>query len=377
MDLQRVFAAIAASAARLCDALDVTINVVDGGVLRIVAHYGPIKIIGAVGKTQTLVGEVSPGRAVLDRRTVHVADMQAETEEYPEGSDRARRVGFRTILAIPLMRADEAIGAILIRRTEVRPFTERQVELVATFADQPVIAIENTRLFEEVQARTRELTEALEQQTATADVLKVISRSALDVESVLDALVESAARLCDANDSVIYQLFGDSLHLVAHHGQIPLGGPVGKYAIPLVRGRIPGRVVIDRRTIPHRSAPVHRQTDRSSQDFRRSGRHRHREHKRELQESLEYQTATSEILGVISRSPNELQPVLDTIVMTAERLCQAEFALVMKRADDGLYRVAASSNANPLFVEWMNNHPVTAGDGTNSGLVLLEKRTIH
>src|SRR5262245_43538679 len=175
--------------------------------------------------------------------------MQIEARQFPEGSERARRLGCRTVLGVPLIRAGEAIGAIVIRRTEVRPFTDRQIDLLRTFADQAVIAIENTRLFEEVQARTRQLTESLEQQTATADVLKVISRSALDVQKVLDALVESAARLCNAYDAAIFQVFDDGLRLVAHYGQIPLGRPVGQLTLTLVRGRIVGRAVIDGRTI--------------------------------------------------------------------------------------------------------------------------------
>src|SRR5262245_4366799 len=175
--------------------------------------------------------------------------MQIEARQFPEGSERARRLGCRTVLGVPLIRAGEAIGAIVIRRTEVRPFTDRQIDLLRTFADQAVIAIENTRLFEEVQARTRQLTESLEQQTATADVLKVISRSALDLQKVLDALVESAARLCNAYDAAIFQVFDDDLRLVAHYGQIPLGRPVGQLTLPLVRGRIVGRAVIDGRTI--------------------------------------------------------------------------------------------------------------------------------
>jgi signal transduction histidine kinase len=155
----------------------------------------------------------------------------------------------RTILAAPMLREDAVTGVIVTRRTRVQPFTDKQIQLLTTFASQAVIAIENTRLFEEVQARTRELTEALEQQTATADVLKVISRSALDLQRVLDALVESAARLCNAYDAVIFQVFGDGVRLVAHYGQIPMAGPVGQLARPLVRGFIGGRAVIERRTI--------------------------------------------------------------------------------------------------------------------------------
>src|SRR5215470_17005176 len=150
-DFKRVFAEIAVSAARLCDAYDAVIRQVDGELLRLVAHHGPIP----VDSTWPLTRGVVVGRAVLERRTIHVADLQAELDAYPE----ARRVGFRSILAVPLIHEQEAIGAITIRRLEVRPFTDRQIHLLKTFADQAVIAIENARLFEAEQASKRELTE--------------------------------------------------------------------------------------------------------------------------------------------------------------------------------------------------------------------------
>src|SRR5262245_9033151 len=254
-DPYRAFADIAASAARLCEAQNTTLVELADDKLRLLANYGPLPTVAQVGQPLHGLpfnhGSVT-ARAIIDKTTIHVADVQAETNEYPEGSAWARRAGHRTIVAVPLMRAGEAIGAIVIRRAHVRPFTDRQVALLKIFADQAVIAIENTRLFEAEQAS-----------------------------------------------------------------------------------------------------------------------------KRELQESLEYQTAMSDVLGVISRSPNELQPVLDTIVLTAQRLCQAEYALIHTRREDDLLHLAASSSADRACVEWVMENPIKAGDGSNSGLVLLEKKTVH
>jgi signal transduction histidine kinase len=163
LDLQRVLDALAESAARLCNAYDASIFEVFGDGLRLVANQGQIPMSAPVGQlTIPLVRGRIGGRAVIDRRTIQVADMQAEADEYPENRKFAFQLGFRTVLAVPLLHASEAIGVIVIRRAEVSPFTERQIELVSTFADQAVIAIENTRLFEEVQARTRDLAKTVE-----------------------------------------------------------------------------------------------------------------------------------------------------------------------------------------------------------------------
>src|SRR5215813_5409062 len=161
------FERIAASAARLCDAHDATIFQVDDDILLPVAHHGPIPSPAHGGPLKR--GFVT-GHAMLDRRTIQVTDLQAEPDAYPESSKLARRLGHCTILTSPLIHAGKAIGAITIRRTEVRSFTDRQVELLKTFADQAVIAIENARLFEEVQARTKELQDSLDRQTATSEV---------------------------------------------------------------------------------------------------------------------------------------------------------------------------------------------------------------
>jgi GAF domain-containing protein len=218
-----------------------------------VGHDGPIPATPVVPLTRGILA----ARAVLDRQTIHVTDLQAEGEKYPEGTDFALRHGFRTILAVPLIRGGEAIGVIAIRRNEVRPFTDRQIDLLQTFANQAVIAIDNARLFEAEQARTRELqarsaelTEALKQQTATADVLKVISRSAFDLQKVLDTLVESAARLCQADMAGIVRPQGSKYHNVA---SFRLSAEFIEYiaAVPLEpgRGTLAGRVLLERKVV--------------------------------------------------------------------------------------------------------------------------------
>src|SRR5262249_29486783 len=164
--------------------------------------------------------------------------------EFPESSTLSRQLGHRTILSVPLLREGLSVGAIVLRRTEVRPFTDKQIALLQTFADQAVIAIENVRLFRELQEKNQALTtakaqvsEGLEQQTATSEILRVISSSPTDVQPVFDAIAQSAARLCEAFDAVVYRVEGDILRPLAHHGS----GEVGP--IPLGPGTAKGRAV--------------------------------------------------------------------------------------------------------------------------------------
>jgi len=184
------------------------------------------------------------GRALLANAAVQIPDVLADPEY--AYSDMQKAAGYRTLLGVPLLRGKEPIGVLFLGRKTVEPFTEKQIELVQTFADQAVIAIENVRLFDEVQAKTRDLSEALQQQTATADVLKVISRSTFDLQTVLDTLVSSAARLCDADKGVIFQRDGDVYRLAANHGGFSEGFTEFARANPIVvdRTTTTGRVVL-------------------------------------------------------------------------------------------------------------------------------------
>ncbi len=201
-DRQPVLKSVAESAAKLCEAYDAVVLLREGDVLKLGSHYGPIEY--DVDKWPIGRGWVT-GRCVVDRKTLHVDDIAAAAKEYPEGAAVAARFGHRTMLATPLLRKGEAIGALMIRRREMRPFSERQIDLLRTFADQAVIAIENARLFEAEQQRSAELSESLEQQTATAEVLSVISSSPGDLEPVFETILVNAVRICDAKFGSLYR----------------------------------------------------------------------------------------------------------------------------------------------------------------------------
>src|SRR5262244_1843446 len=244
-DLQAVLKTLVESAARLCGAYDSAIWRPDGDQLLLVAHHGPIP-----AETLPLIRGTVAGRTVLDGRAFHIADLQTEDAEFPDSGENARRWGFRSILCVPLMREGFAIGTIALRRREMQLFTDQQVGLLQTFADQAVIAIENARLFEEVKARTEELSESLQQQTATADVLKVISRSTFDLKSVLQTLVESAGRLCDADFAMITRQKDGVLFFAEAYGHSPEFIEYVR-ALPVERGRgtATGRALLEGRVI--------------------------------------------------------------------------------------------------------------------------------
>jgi signal transduction histidine kinase len=245
-DLQLVMDTVAERAARLCEASDAQIFRLDGDAFHLAASHGPLPPAQLVPVTR---GSVA-GRAVIDRQTIHIRDIGTEpSSEFPDSL--AKGSGWRTVLAVPLVRDGVPIGAILIRRMEVRPFSDKQLALLQTFADQAVIAIENVRLFTELEARNRDLTEALERQTATSEVLRVISSFQTDVQPVFDAIAAKALDLCRATTGWVYRFDGELIHIAAAHSLRPEAVAVVRqsYPMPPSLGGGTARAVLSRRIV--------------------------------------------------------------------------------------------------------------------------------
>jgi two-component system, NtrC family, sensor kinase len=428
-ELQPVLDTLAESATRLCDAKDACIYLRDGDLYRVAARYGfspNFQEYLEEHPTPTDRGSAI-GRAALERRVIHIPDVLADPGY--SRHDTQKISGYRAVLAAPLLRDGNAVGAIFVARTLPEPFTDKQIELVTTFADQAVIAIENVRLFDEVQARTRDLTETLEYQTATSDVLKVISGSKFDLQPVLDTMLETAARLCEADIGVIRRRDGDSYPLAATFGYKPEWRAHSEtYPTTPTRGSIFGRTVIEGRTVhvpdvladPEftrsdtqsligfravLSVPLMREGNligiMACQRFKpgnftpkqielletfadqaviaienvrlfeevqaRTG---------ELTESLEQQTATSEVLGVISSSPGELQSVFQAILANATRLCEASFG-ILYRYDGNVFHTEAMRDVSPEFAEYLRREPNRADPRNALGRMLRKRQPVH
>ena len=416
-DVGPVLKAIVESACELCEAYDAIIALKDGNELALRAHHGPI----AMNRERWPNHRTSlSGRAIADRAPVHLRDVLSdEGAEFPIGQEMSRLDGVRSMLSVPMIRDDDAIGTIVLRRIEVNPFSDKQVQLLQTFADQAVIAIENTRRFNETR-------ETLEQQTATADILKVIVSSPGDVAPVFDAMLENATRLCEASHCHVWRFDGQLLHAVAVRGDpwftkwlqehSPVAPIPGSAADRIARGEDIVHVADRREEEAYSSDPVFRDlVDASgvraslSVALRRHGTllgmiNVYRQEVRafsdkqiallqnfaaqaviamenarlfnETKEALERQTATADVLKVISRSSFNLEPVLETLVESAAKLCQSDKGFINLR-DGDLYRYAVNYGFSSEFEEYAKQNPMSPGRDTITGRAILEGKTIH
>jgi len=378
-------------------------------------------------RSSTISGVSIAGRAFVERRTIVVDDV-LQQDDFPEARDASARDGgiVRSQVSVPLLRRGEPIGIISLSRCTVRPFTEQQIALLETFADQAVIAIENARLFEELQQRTRDLTESLEQQNATADVLRVIATSPSDLDQVLSALVESAARLCGADGAAVARMDGDEIVMLASTepgvagARQPIAGTVTGHALleartvrvhgtreeqlarypqsggarrgngaqantPLLReGRPIGALMLarneilpfsdreitlletfaDQAVIAIENARLFEELGQRNAELQESNR--------QVTEALEQQTAMGEVLRVIASSPTDLQPVLEEIVTSAGRLTRSTSAQLALREGDVLRH--AVSAAGSVF---QAGDTVSMADHRPGVIATREGRTVH
>jgi two-component system NtrC family sensor kinase len=428
-DVQPVLDSVAQHAARMCEAQIVDISIVDDQVSRIAASFGEL---GRQSRGESLPVDRSTvtGRSICDLMPIHVTDAQSANDEFPLGRELAIKFGHRTILSVPLIREGSALGVILVRRTEVQPFEQKHINLLKAFADQAAIAIENARLFNEVQAKTRDLEASLQQQTATADVLKVISRSAFDLQKVLDTLVESAVRLCEAdmgqialpNEAGLFRVqayCGFATKLKEEMDQIPfkpgresvtsrallerttvhildaqtdpeyklskmqrLGGYRSLIGTPLLREGTPiGVFGLGRRSVrPFTEQQMALLTTFADQAVIAIENARLfdevQTRTRELTESLRQQTATSEVLEIISSSPSDLTPVFQKMLENATRICGANFGQ-MNLYEEGHFRPVALYNTPAAYTSSLARTPFQPHPQSGLGTVARTHQLIH
>jgi two-component system, NtrC family, sensor kinase len=432
-DVQPVLATVAQHAAQICEAQIVDILTVKDDKLHYAAEFGEFGRI-VFGETAPINRHTVMGRSVCDMQPVQVADLQSMDHEFPLGREYALALGHRTTLAVPLIREGRALGTILVRRAEVRPFDDRHIALLKTFADQAAIAIENARLFNEVQAKTRDLSESLEQQTATSEVLEVISSSPGELDPVFRKMLENATRVCGANFGMMQLWNGEAfctaaafnvppafaalregksirahpqsglsnvlkshqvVHIhdvtkgVAYLGGDPnvvqladIGGARTVVLVPMLKeDEFIGTFTIYRQEVrpftDKQIALVENFTKQAVIAIENTRLLKElRQRTDDLSESLEQQTATSEVLQVISSSQGELEPVFQTMLESATRVCGANFG-TMNLWDGEKYNLVAHHNIPPEFSAYRQRTPIVPHPGTALEIIVQTHRVVQ